>query len=114
MAVKTLREDNQVSEDFKKEMAIMKRLRHAHLLSLIGVCSLEKPYYLVTEYMSEGCLLEFIRNVNPLHVNHLVQLQLVIQGTVLNASFKSYLWAYRRGAYNTSKVGYYNTHYSLN
>ena len=63
-------------------MAIMKRLRHNHLLSLIGVCSLEKPYYLVTEYMSEGCLLDFIRNVNPLHVNHLVQLQLVIQGKV--------------------------------
>ena len=83
-SVKTLREDNQVSEDFKKEMAIMKRLRHNHLLSLIGVCSLEKPYYLVTEYMSEGCLLDFIRNVNPLHVNHLVQLQLVIQGIVPN------------------------------
>lgn len=79
VAVKTLREDNQVCEDFKKEMTIMKKLRHPHLLRLIGVCSLCVPYYLVTEYMSEGCLLEFIRNVNPIRVNHLVQLRLVIQ-----------------------------------
>lgn len=81
VAVKTLREDNQVCDDFKKEMTIMKKLRHPHLLKLIGVCSLEVPYYLITEYMSEGCLLEFIRNVNPIRVNHLVQLRLVIQVT---------------------------------
>ena len=79
VAVKTLRQDNAVSEDFKKEMTIMKKLKHPHLLKLIGVCSLEKPYYLVTEYMSQGCLLEFIRNVNPLTVNHLAQLRLVVQ-----------------------------------
>ena len=64
-------------------MAIMKRLQHEHLLKLIGVCSMEIPYYLVTEFMSEGCLLEFIRNVNPLRVNHVVQLRLVIQGQAL-------------------------------
>ena len=79
VAVKTLREDNQLSDDFMKEMEIMKQLKHPHLIQLIGVCSRDKPYYLLTEFMTEGCLLDFIRKSDPQQIDHLQQLKFAIQ-----------------------------------
>lgn len=79
VAMKTLRDDNQVSDDFMKEMGVMKKLNHPNLLRLIGVCSRHKPYLLITEFMNKGSLLEFIKNANPMNVNHIVQLRIVLQ-----------------------------------
>lgn len=79
VAMKTLRDDNQVSDDFLKEMAVMKKLRHRNLLPLIGVVSLDKPYLLITEFMNQGSLLDFIKNANPMTINHSVQLRIVLQ-----------------------------------
>ena len=62
-----------------KEMEIMKQLKHRHLIQLIGVCSREIPYYLLTEFMTEGCLLDFIRKSDPAHIDHIQQLQFALQ-----------------------------------
>ena len=62
-----------------KEMEIMKQLKHRHLIKLIGVCSRESPYYLLTEFMSEGCLLDFIRKSDPAQIDHVQQLQFALQ-----------------------------------
>ncbi|CAG5094518.1 Oidioi.mRNA.OKI2018_I69.XSR.g13632.t1.cds [Oikopleura dioica] len=79
VAMKTLRDENQVSDDFLKEMAVMKKLRHRNLLPLIGVVSRDKPYLLITEFMNQGSLLDFIKNANPITINHSVQLRIVLQ-----------------------------------
>lgn len=46
---------------FKNEIEAMKKLRHKHILSLYAISSLGDPIYIITEIMSKGSLLEFLR-----------------------------------------------------
>lgn len=48
-------------EDFLREAQIMKRLRHAKLIQLYAVCTLEDPIYIITELMKNGSLLEYLQ-----------------------------------------------------
>ncbi|KAJ1357460.1 hypothetical protein KIN20_015617 [Parelaphostrongylus tenuis] len=61
IAVKTLKEDAMALHDFLAEAAIMKDLHHKNLVQLLGVCTREAPFYIITEYMSNGNLLEYLR-----------------------------------------------------
>jgi len=49
-------------EDFLREAQLMKRLRHAKLIQLYAVCTLEEPIYIITELMNNGSLLEFLNS----------------------------------------------------
>ncbi|XP_049913666.1 tyrosine-protein kinase SRK2 [Epinephelus moara] len=59
VAVKTLKPGTMDAEDFLREAQIMKRLRHAKLIQLYAVCTMEEPIYIITELMN-GSLLEFL------------------------------------------------------
>lgn len=48
-------------KDFLEEAAIMKEMKHPNLVQLIGVCTREPPFYIITEFMSHGNLLDFLR-----------------------------------------------------
>lgn len=50
------------SEDFLREAQIMKRLRHAKLIQLYAVCTLEDPIYIITELMKNGSLLDYLQS----------------------------------------------------
>uniref|UniRef100_A0A8C4R7N8 Tyrosine-protein kinase n=2 Tax=Eptatretus burgeri TaxID=7764 RepID=A0A8C4R7N8_EPTBU len=72
VAVKTLREGAMAPTAFLQEAQVMKRLRHERLVQLYAVVS-EEPIYIVTEYMSGGCLLDYLRNCRShLKLTHLV------------------------------------------
>ncbi|XP_068564660.1 tyrosine-protein kinase FRK isoform X2 [Cebidichthys violaceus] len=60
VAVKTLKPGTMDTEDFLREAQIMKRLRHAKLIQLYAVCTLEEPIYIITELMNNGSLLEYL------------------------------------------------------
>ncbi|XP_056284306.1 tyrosine-protein kinase SRK2 [Pseudoliparis swirei] len=60
VAVKTLKPGMMDPEDFLREAQLMKRLRHAKLIQLYAVCTLEEPIYIITELMNNGSLLEFL------------------------------------------------------
>jgi len=62
VAVKTLKEDATNVEEFLKEAEMMKQIRHPNLVQLIGVCTQERPIYIITEYMPRGNLLDYLRN----------------------------------------------------
>eukprot|EP00055_Hartaetosiga_balthica_P007684 m.26823 g.26823 ORF g.26823 m.26823 type:complete len:688 (+) comp5891_c0_seq1:88-2151(+) len=62
VAVKTLKEDAMDAKDFLKEAEVMKKLKHENLVELIGVCTLDAPLYIVTEFMCNGCLLDYVRD----------------------------------------------------
>ncbi|XP_076335508.1 tyrosine-protein kinase Src64B isoform X2 [Tachypleus tridentatus] len=62
VAIKTLKTGTMDPAAFLQEAAIMKKFRHEKLVSLYAVCSKEEPIYIVTEYMSNGSLLEYLRN----------------------------------------------------
>eukprot|EP00045_Choanoeca_perplexa_P007890 m.72484 g.72484 ORF g.72484 m.72484 type:complete len:499 (+) comp14266_c0_seq1:132-1628(+) len=62
VAVKTLKPGSMSNEEFLKEAAIMKRLRHPKLIQLYAVCTDGEPIYIVTELMSHGSLQEYLQD----------------------------------------------------
>ncbi|CAJ0944444.1 unnamed protein product, partial [Mesorhabditis belari] len=66
VAIKELTEksglsDGALKEEFDKEAKILKSVHHENIVQLYGVSSLEAPFYIVTEYMSGGSLLEYMK-----------------------------------------------------
>ncbi|OCT62508.1 hypothetical protein XELAEV_18043591mg [Xenopus laevis] len=77
VAIKTLKQDNINESDFKKEVEVLKGLCHRNLIKLYAVCSIEDPVYIVTELMSKGSLLQFLRgdeghNLNNAKFMHII------------------------------------------
>ncbi|KAM9679014.1 tyrosine-protein kinase Tec isoform 2-T2 [Trichechus inunguis] len=61
VAIKTIREGAMCEEDFIEEAKLMMKLTHPKLVQLYGVCTQQKPIYIVAEFMERGCLLNFLR-----------------------------------------------------
>uniref|UniRef100_A0A1A8G5L7 Tyrosine-protein kinase n=3 Tax=Nothobranchius korthausae TaxID=1143690 RepID=A0A1A8G5L7_9TELE len=79
VAVKTLKEDTMEVEEFLKEAAVMKEIKHPNLVQLLGVCTLEPPFYIVTEYMPHGNLLDYLRDCEKAEVNAVALLYMATQ-----------------------------------
>ena len=63
VAVKTLKTGSSMAEsDFLQEATLMKELRHPNILQLYAMCTKEQPFYIITELMKHGSLLEYLRN----------------------------------------------------
>ncbi|EDO47195.1 predicted protein, partial [Nematostella vectensis] len=62
VAVKTLREETMEVEEFLKEASVMKGIKHQNLVQLLGVCTREPPFYIITEFMMNGNLLDYLRS----------------------------------------------------
>ncbi|KAM5271922.1 tyrosine-protein kinase TXK [Ctenodactylus gundi] len=61
VAVKAINEGFMSEEDFIEEAKVMTKLSHSRLVQLYGVSTQQKPLYIVTEYMENGCLLTYLR-----------------------------------------------------
>ncbi|XP_036844874.1 protein-tyrosine kinase 6 [Oncorhynchus mykiss] len=61
VAIKILKNDSLNDHEFQREVQILKKLRHRHLISLFAVCTSSSPYYIITELMEKGNLLNFLR-----------------------------------------------------
>ncbi|XP_066592352.1 tyrosine-protein kinase Abl isoform X2 [Prorops nasuta] len=79
VAVKTLKEDTMALKDFLEEAAIMKEMKHRNLVQLLGVCTREPPFYIITEFMSKGNLLDYLRNENKHQINAVVLMHMATQ-----------------------------------
>jgi len=62
IAIKTMKPGSMEDDDFIEEAKSMSNFYHKNLVRLFGVCSLIKPLCIVTEYMCNGSLLEYLRN----------------------------------------------------
>ncbi|CAG5115831.1 unnamed protein product [Candidula unifasciata] len=62
VAVKTLKPGTMTSEAFLEEAKIMHKLTHHRLVQLMAVVSSSEPFYIITELMPKGALLEFLRS----------------------------------------------------
>lgn len=82
VAIKTINQDVTTQESFVKETSFLKTLRHRNLLSLYAVCSVGNPFYIVTELLSKGDLLKFLRGVEGEQLN--VDALLDIAGQVVD------------------------------
>lgn len=61
VAVKTLRPGKMSAEEFLAEAHLLKKMRHPKLLQLYAVCTMEEPYFIITELMRHGSLLDHLR-----------------------------------------------------
>lgn len=62
VAVKTLKEGTMSPAAFLAEANVMKKVRHERLVQLYAVCSDREPIYIVTELMSNGSLLDYLKD----------------------------------------------------
>ncbi|XP_034941630.1 tyrosine-protein kinase Abl isoform X2 [Chelonus insularis] len=79
VAVKTLKEDTMALKDFLEEAAIMKEMKHRNLVQLLGVCTREPPFYIITEFMSKGNLLDYLRNESKHQIDAVVLMHMATQ-----------------------------------
>ncbi|XP_074867442.1 protein-tyrosine kinase 6 [Carettochelys insculpta] len=69
VAIKTIHKaDLTYQATFKNETQIMKNLRHKHILALYAISSVGDPVYIITELMSKGNLLDFLRGSEGEHL----------------------------------------------
>ena len=61
VAVKTSKKNKMTNASFLEEATKMKELQHNNLVRLYGVCTMDDPIFIVLEFLSGGCLLEFLR-----------------------------------------------------
>ena len=54
-------EETTDAQEFLKEANVMKRVKHPNLVQLLGVCTKELPFFIITEYMPKGNLLDYLR-----------------------------------------------------
>jgi serine/threonine protein kinase len=64
VAIKTMKVGTMPTQAFVDEANIMKKLRHDKLVQLYAVCTIpeDQPIYIVTELMSNGSLLDYLRD----------------------------------------------------
>ena len=68
VAIKTLKAGSMSTEAFLTEATIMKTLKHKNLVKLYAVCSQEEPIYIVTELVTNGSLLSYLRDGDGQHL----------------------------------------------
>lgn len=54
----------------------IRNLRHENLVQLYGVCTKKRPIYIVTEFLSNGCLLTYLREGMEQHPTHIQLLEM--------------------------------------
>ncbi|KAH8868608.1 Tyrosine-protein kinase Src42A [Schistosoma japonicum] len=87
VAVKTLKPSSCDAADFLREAQTMKRLHHPNLIQLYAVCTQTEPFYIVTEYMSKGSLLNYLQSPE----GHVLDMQCLIMMAAKIASGMAYL-----------------------
>jgi len=63
VAVKMMKEGTMSEDDFIEEAKVMTKLQHTNLVQLYGVCSKNRPIFIITEYMKHGSLLQYLRRL---------------------------------------------------
>uniref|UniRef100_A0A8V5GAV4 Tyrosine-protein kinase n=1 Tax=Melopsittacus undulatus TaxID=13146 RepID=A0A8V5GAV4_MELUD len=61
VAIKMIREGSMSEDEFIDEAKVMMNLSHEKLVQLYGVCTKQHPIFIITEYMANGCLLNFLK-----------------------------------------------------
>jgi serine/threonine protein kinase len=75
VAIKTMKPGTMSTEAFLGEAQIMKQCDHANLVKLYAVCTKEEPFYIITEFMVNGSLLQYLRNEkNQLSIHAMIDM----------------------------------------
>ncbi|XP_075691721.1 tyrosine-protein kinase BTK [Rhinoderma darwinii] len=61
VAIKMVKEGSMSEDEFIEEAKCMMKLSHQNLVQLYGVCTKQCPIFIITEYLSNGCLLSYLK-----------------------------------------------------
>ncbi|XP_007500943.2 cytoplasmic tyrosine-protein kinase BMX [Monodelphis domestica] len=61
VAIKMIKEGSMSEDEFIQEAQTMMKLNHPKLVKFYGVCTKMYPIYIVTEYITNGCLLSYLK-----------------------------------------------------
>lgn len=61
VAIKMVKEGSMSEDEFIEEAKCMMKLFHDNLVQLYGVCTKKRPIFIITEYLSNGCLLSYLK-----------------------------------------------------
>ncbi|CAL8263726.1 unnamed protein product [Lota lota] len=76
VAIKMIKEGSMSEDDFIEEAKIMMKLCHENLVQLYGVCTKQRPIYIVTEFLSNGCLLTYLKEGLKQHPTNIQLLEM--------------------------------------
>ncbi|XP_066141435.1 tyrosine-protein kinase Btk isoform X1 [Euwallacea fornicatus] len=109
VAVKMMKEGTMSEDDFIEEAKVMTKLQHPNLVQLYGVCSKNRPIFIVTEYMRHGSLLNYLRrHEQSLSTNQGLLLDMCIQVCKGMAYLERHNYIHRDLAARNCLVGHEN------
>ncbi|CAL4233251.1 unnamed protein product, partial [Meganyctiphanes norvegica] len=79
VAMKTLKPGTMEPESFLAEAVLMKKLLHKNLIQLYAVCTLDEPIYIITEFMVNGDLLNYLRYGEGKYLNENILIDISAQ-----------------------------------
>jgi len=62
VAVKKLTPGQMSKDEFVSEAKLLHRLRHRHLVLLLGVCTVDEPMYIIMELLPNGALNSYLQS----------------------------------------------------
>ncbi len=72
----------------------MKKFSHPHLVAMYAVCTDQEPFYIITEFMSNGALLDFLRKEDAktrLHFDSLISISAQVSSIhILHTTHSTY------------------------
>lgn len=106
VAIKTLKPGTMEVADFMEEATILKSLRHPKLVQLYAVCTESEPFYIVTEWMKNGSLLDYLHSKGKaLRLPQLIDMAAQVASGMSYLESKDADWVHRDLAARNVLVG---------